>query len=894
MSGSQDGAAGVVEPMDRRISRAFSVVAVSAMLLLGAFTVLAPRGTRGVPAGSESNPLAVSSSFRFAAVGDLGGTGESDMLGVARRTAAAGASFLVALGDLGYAPDEPDWCGSIKGAFNDVELIAGNHDTGASSGGDIAQYVIYCPFTLGVTVTAGPGTPGYGYEYYFDYPASGPLLRTILIAPGAGGSVDYDYSPGTSHYNFVVNAVNDARSRGIPWVAVGGHHDCINAGWYGCEMNQDLFDKLVDLQVDLILNAHYHSYQRSGQLALSAACPTVPSEDRYDADCIVDDGSDGNYSKGAGTIVVINGAGGHGLYSIPLDGSDPELYYMAEVMGGDANSKGLTPGYGPVLYTVTATSLSAETDFCPEGSTDGAGQCPGEVATTFWDRFSIGSPPNGPAARFTFNPASPQVNEAVTFDASPSTDSDPTATLQARWDWEGDGTWDTSLSSSLTAQHTFATPGTYTVRVEILDSNSLSDSTSRQLIVLTTADTTPPVTTATVSGSSGSNGWYTSDVTVTLTATDGDSGVATIHLRMNGGSYQTYTSPVTVSGDGSHPVDYYASDNAGNDEAAHTMTVRIDGAPPVTTAALDGALAGDGSYVGSVNVTLDAVDATSGVQTVRYRIDGGSWTTYSGIALLSGNGTHAFGYFATDNAGNVEGVRSISITITGAAYSAPVTSLSVDGSSGANGWYTSTVDIMLTATGGSGGILTITYRVDGGAGTAYASPLALDEGRHVLEYQASDSMGYVELAKSAVIDVDYTPPVFEDVSPNGTLAMADVTVSWRASDALSGVERYEVSIDGGPFADVGTTRTLTAQWAVGSHAVVVKAFDVAGNSAETTITFQIQPNPTGFDPLQLMPIFLVAPSIVLGLVLAAYGLVRRRHRRRRSRGDRFHDERSDL
>src|SRR5256885_1971048 len=43
----------------------------------------------------------------------------------------------------------------------------------------------------------------------------------------------------------------------------------------------------------------------------------------------------------------------------------------------------------------------------------------------------------GPIARFTFSPAYPKVNDSITLDASSSSDSDPTATLQARWDWEG-------------------------------------------------------------------------------------------------------------------------------------------------------------------------------------------------------------------------------------------------------------------------------------------------------------------------------------------------------------------------------------------------------------------------------------------------------------------------
>src|SRR2546427_717876 len=89
----------------------------------------------------------------------------------------------------------------------------------------------------------------------------------------------------------------------------------------------------------------------------------------------------------------------------------------------------------------------------------------------------------GPIARFVYAPTLPSVNDTITFDASSSTDSDPSATLQARWDWESDGTWDTTLSSSLTAQHAFAASGSYTVKLEIQDSHAFSDTDSRAITV---------------------------------------------------------------------------------------------------------------------------------------------------------------------------------------------------------------------------------------------------------------------------------------------------------------------------------------------------------------------------------------------------------------------------
>src|SRR5467141_1790981 len=89
----------------------------------------------------------------------------------------------------------------------------------------------------------------------------------------------------------------------------------------------------------------------------------------------------------------------------------------------------------------------------------------------------------GPTARFVYSPTVPSVNDTITFDATSSTDSDPTATLQARWDWESDGTWDTTLSSSLTAQHAFVAAGSYTVKLEIQDSHGFSNTASKVITV---------------------------------------------------------------------------------------------------------------------------------------------------------------------------------------------------------------------------------------------------------------------------------------------------------------------------------------------------------------------------------------------------------------------------
>src|SRR2546430_242913 len=95
-------------------------------------------------------------------------------------------------------------------------------------------------------------------------------------------------------------------------------------------------------------------------------------------------------------------------------------------------------------------------------------------------------------------------------------------------------------------------------------------------------DTVPPVASASLSGTSGAANWYVSPVNVTLSATDDSSGVAAIHFRADGGPWQLYDHPVTVAGEGSHSIDYYATDLAGNNESSHTKTLLIDTVAPVS------------------------------------------------------------------------------------------------------------------------------------------------------------------------------------------------------------------------------------------------------------------------------------------------------------------------
>ena len=88
-------------------------------------------------------------------------------------------------------------------------------------------------------------------------------------------------------------------------------------------------------------------------------------------------------------------------------------------------------------------------------------------------------------------------------------------------------------------------------------------------------DTQPPHI-----GDNISQPWYKGTVNVQLTATDSDSGVATFAYTLGDPSDPTavwtpYTAPFDVSGEGTHTVSYYATDNVGNRTDAHAI-IHID------------------------------------------------------------------------------------------------------------------------------------------------------------------------------------------------------------------------------------------------------------------------------------------------------------------------------
>ena len=88
-------------------------------------------------------------------------------------------------------------------------------------------------------------------------------------------------------------------------------------------------------------------------------------------------------------------------------------------------------------------------------------------------------PNTTPKASFTVTPSSGTTDTQFEFDASGCSDKeDATSTLKVRWDWDNDGSWDADWSPNKIINHQYSTEGTYTVKMEVKDTEGLTDNTT--------------------------------------------------------------------------------------------------------------------------------------------------------------------------------------------------------------------------------------------------------------------------------------------------------------------------------------------------------------------------------------------------------------------------------
>ncbi len=291
--------------------------------------------------------------------------------------------------------------------------------------------------------------------------------------------------------------------------------------------------------------------------------------------------------------------------------------------------------------------------------------------------------------------------------------------------------------------------------------------------VVTIDKTLPVINNPIITGTVGTNGWYTSDVTIETNGTSNNDDLESITIDKTTIDYNTDGELITIT----------AIDKAGN-MAVKTFIIKVDKeAPVITNYDLTGSTGLNNWYISDVTVSgLTATDNLSGVKDIVSNETVFTTETLGTDVIIT----------ATDNAGNV--TREVVETIKIDKTKPTIHSYDISEVKGLNDWYIESIIISnIDASDDYSGLdssslddieITVDYETDG----------------EQLEIQVTDLAGHTR-TELLDVKVDLNAPVAGDIILEGTKTTSgwytsDVTVETTAgSDNMSGVKETTVNLD---------------------------------------------------------------------------------------------------
>ncbi len=327
-------------------------------------------------------------------------------------------------------------------------------------------------------------------------------------------------------------------------------------------------------------------------------------------------------------------------------------------------------------------------------------------------------------------------------------------------------------------------------------------------------DATPPTVTSASEpvGTPGHDGWFTSPVSTTFSATDATSGLAV--------SSQTVTSTadgaaVTVPS----PVFTDRAGNATEPGALASRPVKIDTQAPRAPEVVLSAPAVGGWHRDDVTVTFRSAGdlGPSGVASCTAPV---VVSTETAGQTVSGT--------CTDAAGNLSAAEQVTVRLDRTAPTVAQTVAEV-GTPGADGWYTSDVDVTFSAGDSGSGLAGGSARTTStgeGAAVRVLSPAFTDAAGNRTAAGAVTKTYRIDKSRPAV-------PVFVG-GPSGSHLFDAVPAAptCTSTDAVSGLASCVVTGGGS---------------SVGKHSYTATATDRAGHSSTAVLAYEVLPwTPQGF------------------------------------------------
>lgn len=228
------------------------------------------------------------SDFNILAVGNWGCTSNSQA--TVNNIKNKDPELVLGLGDYSYQSTAKCWFNKIKPFDGKTKINIGNHDDDTRK--LLNSYLDHF---------------GLSKQYYsFDF----QNVHVLTMA------TELKYKSGSKQYNFVKNDLEQAsQNSNIKWIIVNMHkpvytspNGCSASSCDGSKTLRDAYHPLFDKYgVDLVLDAHVHTYQRSFPIKYNADNPSKP---------IITSSNKNNYNNPSGQIYALVGTGGINFHSL--------------------------------------------------------------------------------------------------------------------------------------------------------------------------------------------------------------------------------------------------------------------------------------------------------------------------------------------------------------------------------------------------------------------------------------------------------------------------------------------------------------------------------------------------------------------------------------------------
>ncbi|MCL4252601.1 MAG: hypothetical protein KJ043_02345 [Anaerolineae bacterium] len=465
-------------------------------------------------------------------------------------------------------------------------------------------------------------------------------------------------------------------------------------------------------------------------------------------------------------------------------------------------------------------------DSCPRS-------CPQDVAGDFHNQSDtwcadLTPPPNLPGV---------YLGNACSADSSRSVTLLTDGTFGTNFEIEGNG----QVVAGTFHTFTGIPEGLFTARGQAHNSKGSSGWSSP---VSAQHDYSAPVTTADVVGLS-QNGWYVSPVSVSFNANDvGCFGVNQTLYAVNGVQNSYLGSPFTIADDGIHTLQYRSTDGY-HLEAEKSGIIPIDSTAPTLQFILDRPQDVAGWWTAPLSITIFADDATSGLASLEYDLNGAGWV--SGDSLTLTDGVHTLDAQATDNAGHL----SYDGVILPIDSTPPLLNVQITGEQGENSWFIAPPTLTLSATDANSGVAGVLYQIENGSQELYTAPINFNlEGLYIVQTFAVDNAQHIT-TQTVQIGYDITQP-----QTNAQLTETEdgMTITLNRWDGVSGFAFTRVAING-VWSDYHHPITVSE---TGDYWVQFYTIDFAGNiEAEKIMSFTVAE--TGVVLTQAPPVVNIVP-----------------------------------